>query len=297
MRSVRSGDRGPAVEDIQRRLLTLGYDLGPTGVDGVFLGRTAEAVRAFQSLLGLSEDEVVGQATWVALVDATFTLGDRMLYLRTPLLHGRDVRTLQGALNVLGFASGTPDGKFGAFTERAVREFQISSGLMPDGIAGPETVHALAGLRHVWEGKDPTAPAALARATVRAGDVLAGSAIALVPEGSSAADVAARLVNLARAAEPRSAVRVARVRAKVRDDEVALRLTTGDVAGTAGMPVVSVGEGDPGSLAPRLVTALSAGVRSPAEVVIALGAIDLSSERERQRAAVALLDALCAALA
>ena len=76
MRPVRPSDRGPAVEDIQRRLLALGYDLGPTGVDGVFLGQTAEAVRSFQLSHGLSEDGVVGEETWSALVDAGFTLGD-----------------------------------------------------------------------------------------------------------------------------------------------------------------------------------------------------------------------------
>ena len=54
----------------------------------------------------LGEDGFVGDATWAALVDATFTLGDRMLYLRVPHFHGHDVRVLQQALNVLGFACG-----------------------------------------------------------------------------------------------------------------------------------------------------------------------------------------------
>ena len=95
MRPVRPGARGPAVEDIQRRLLALGYDLGRTGVDGVFLGLTADAVRSFQSVNGLSEDGVVGDETWSALVDAGFKLGDRMLYLRLPHFHGHDVLALQ----------------------------------------------------------------------------------------------------------------------------------------------------------------------------------------------------------
>ena len=75
MRSVRPGNRGPAVEDIQRRLLSLGYELGPTGVDGVFLGLTSEAVRAFQQEHALSEDGVVGDETWsVSLHALTATL-------------------------------------------------------------------------------------------------------------------------------------------------------------------------------------------------------------------------------
>jgi len=56
MRPVRVGDRGAAVEDIQRRLRTLGFDLGITGIDGVFFGRTADAVRSFQQQHGLAED-------------------------------------------------------------------------------------------------------------------------------------------------------------------------------------------------------------------------------------------------
>src|SRR5450759_569983 len=137
VRHIRKGDRGPAVEDVQRRLLVLGEDLGTTGVDGCFLGATYAAVVAFQRERGLDEDGEVGPETWAALVDATFTLGDRLLYLRYPYLHGADVRSLQQALNALGFACGETDGIFGAFTERAVREFQANMGLDADGIVGP----------------------------------------------------------------------------------------------------------------------------------------------------------------
>ena len=170
MNPVRPGDRGSAVEDIQRRLLVLGYDLGRTGIDGVYLGRTREAVEAFQREHGLAENGVVGDQTWAALVDATFTLGDRMLYLRVPHFHGRDVRSMQEALNALGFACGLTDGIFGTFTERAVREFQRNAGLAADGIVGADTVSALTNLRHVWEGKEPhahSAAQARARAALR----------------------------------------------------------------------------------------------------------------------------------
>ncbi|MBA4371008.1 MAG: peptidoglycan-binding protein, partial [Coriobacteriaceae bacterium] len=167
MRPIRTGDRGPAVEDVQRRLLSLGYDLGTDGVDGVFLERTRDAVTAFQRGICLAEDGVVGPRTWAALVDSTFRLGDRLLYLRRPHFHGRDVATLQGALNVLGFSCGGPDGIFGVYTEHAVREFQANCGLVPDGVAGDDTVRAVVNLRHVWEGKDPTAPAALTLAPAR----------------------------------------------------------------------------------------------------------------------------------
>lgn len=134
----------------------LGYDLGRTGVDGVFLGRTQEAVSSFQHEHGLPDDGVVGQATWSALVDSTFILGDRMLYLRLPHFHGHDVRVLQGALNALGFSVCAEDGIFGAGTEAAVREFQRSCGHAVDGIFGTETASALEAFRHLWHGRSPS---------------------------------------------------------------------------------------------------------------------------------------------
>ncbi|MDO8986769.1 MAG: peptidoglycan-binding protein, partial [Coriobacteriia bacterium] len=172
MRPILPGSRGPAVEDIQRRLLRLGYPLGPTGVDGVFLGMTTDAVRSFQTTLGLSEDGVVGDETWAALVDETFTLGDRTLYLRLPHFHGKDVSLAQEALNALGFVCGDLDAIFGAHTERAVREFQRNSGIPADGILGAATIGALKALRHVWEGKDPTIPSGAMSGPARSTEVL-----------------------------------------------------------------------------------------------------------------------------
>lgn len=55
---------------------------------------------------------------------------------------GDDVRHLQ---RELGFVADDVDGIYGAATERAVRRFQVSHGLVADGIAGPKTLDALAG--------------------------------------------------------------------------------------------------------------------------------------------------------
>ena len=52
---------------------------------------------------------------------------------------GDAVLRLQQALNQLGYAAGTADGKFGAATEKAVRNFQKANGLTQDGIAGNAT--------------------------------------------------------------------------------------------------------------------------------------------------------------
>lgn len=45
----------------------------------------------------------------------------------------------QKYLNLCGFFCGTEDGIFGKNTELAVKEYQLSKGLTPDGIIGPKT--------------------------------------------------------------------------------------------------------------------------------------------------------------
>ncbi|HLK64437.1 MAG TPA: peptidoglycan-binding protein [Bryobacteraceae bacterium] len=58
---------------------------------------------------------------------------------------GPEVESLQKDLIKSGYHQVTPDAHFGAQTDLAVRAFQRSKGLLPDGIAGPETLRALAG--------------------------------------------------------------------------------------------------------------------------------------------------------
>lgn len=291
MRPIRKGDRGPAVEDVQRRLRALGADLGPTGIDGVFLGATLAAVREFQLDRGLDEDGDVGPATWSALVDATFTLGDRLLYLHFPHFHGADVRILQGALNALGFAAGTLDGIFGAYTERAVREFQANWGLPADGIAGPDTVRALGNLRHVWADKAPEAIDQLHRAPARSVDALARFSVLVVPSDDPARAVADRLQNLTMASDPSVRVRVHAGGEAASDILVALRTGT-DRPMRPEHPTVVAGDGGDG-LARRMEVALRSVGRLPAilDVMLDEAATD---EHALQRVAVGLLDGLCA---
>lgn len=293
MRPVRIGDRGPAVEDIQRRLRALGHDLGPTGIDGVFLGRTSDAVKEFQASRGVAEDGLVGDETWAALVDATFTLGDRMLYLRMPHFHGRDVGVLQEALNALGFTCGATDSIFGPYTEHAVREFQRNAGLPPDGIAGDDTVRALLALRHVWEGKEPRAHSAARTAPVRACDGLARVRIGVGGMDDDGQGVAERVVNLAVAANPDARVELLRSAASTPEDLDAVLMICGHGTASAlsGCPVVRVDSAE--TLAARLLTALESARQGCSEVVLELAADDANDELDQQRAAVRLLDAIC----
>ena len=133
---------GEAVRDLQRRLLHAGIDCGADPA-GVFGPATEVAVRRFQDRRALPVDGQCGPITWGALVEAGYRLGDRLLYLRTPMLRGDDVADLQRRLNELGFDVGRVDGILGPDTERAVKDFQRNTALNCDGVVGPDTRAAL----------------------------------------------------------------------------------------------------------------------------------------------------------
>ena len=84
------------------------------------------------------------ELTWAALVEASWELGDRHLYVRqTPYIRGDDVAELQRVLGQLGFDAGRIDGIFGPATARALAEFQENTGLPSDGVCGYDTFDAL----------------------------------------------------------------------------------------------------------------------------------------------------------
>ena len=125
MEPITTGMQGAAVEDVQSRLLQLGYTIDDTEVSDKRFGTTTEqAVGTFRLDSGLPAGCAVDIPCWSALVDASYKLGDRTLYLRMPNFHGADVQALQRALNVLGFACGEDDGYFGPHTEAALQQFQ-----------------------------------------------------------------------------------------------------------------------------------------------------------------------------
>jgi N-acetylmuramoyl-L-alanine amidase len=139
------GSRGESVRDLQRRLASLGIEVTPAE-PGYFGPATRDAVCAFQQRHGLLTDGECDEATWSALVEANYRLGDRLLYLRAPMLRGDDVAALQRQLGGLGFDAGRVDGIFGPLTEKALKDFQRNAGLTTDGVCGRDVLATFARL-------------------------------------------------------------------------------------------------------------------------------------------------------
>ena len=140
---IAPGDRGEPVRDLKHRLAALGFPRPDEEAVDEFGASTEANVRAFQAQRRLRVDGICGPQTWGALVESGFSLGDRLVYLRSPMLRGDDVAELQRRLNALGFDAGKEDGIFGPDTESALREFQRNAGITVDAICGPETVASL----------------------------------------------------------------------------------------------------------------------------------------------------------
>jgi N-acetylmuramoyl-L-alanine amidase len=144
MQLLSRGDAGPPVAEVRAALEALGI-VEPTGPGPVLFDEQLEhAVRIFQQRRGLITDGIVGPATYRALRDARWALGDRMLLLNAASpLTGDDVFALQERLLELGYDSGRADGVFGRQTEQALRGFQRDYGMSPDGMCGPRTLRHL----------------------------------------------------------------------------------------------------------------------------------------------------------
>ena len=297
METIKRHDKGPAVEDVQQRLVAVGV-LDEAAVDGEFGDATAAAVRAFCKRSGLPLSDEVTDKVWSALVDASFRLGDRALYLRMPHFHGHDVFELQHALGALGFACGTVDGIFGAFTELALRKFQLNLGLPSDGIAGAYTYEAIRNLHHSWEGKEAVHGSSHL-GFARAADVLEGNALCLFGTSEFTRSVASRMSNLALATNPASKIMSADSLLVAPDENMLLvHIVLPEEQTIENVPRVSFEDEDTLSL--RLETAIGvADAASPSRIAVELPGsmwMDAGAGRSAQHFAITLLDALCMAL-
>ncbi len=298
MKTIKLGDSGAPVEDVQQRLALIDL-FDETSVNGVFDDTTAAAVKAFRKKVGLPEGEEVDERTWSALVDATFSIGDRTLYLRMPYFHGHDVLELQQALGALGFLSGHMDGIFGASTESGVRKFQRNMGLPSDGIVGAYTFEAIRNLHHSWEGKKPSS-VQVSMGFARAADVLEKNALCLFGTDDFTRGVASRMSNLSLATNPTSKI-VSADSLLVRPDDSMLLVhisLPGDEPVHGNVPRVSFEPDE--TLGLRMAPAVEAAQRrTPSRLTVELPGTmweDAGEARSMQHYAITLLDALCAAL-
>ncbi len=297
MNIIEIHEQGAAVEDLQRRLAQLGY-LPQGAIDGIYENVTVDAVKAFCRDFQLTTDGNVDQKTWSKLVDESYELGDRVLYLRLPFFHGKDVRVLQSALSALGFATGGNDGLFGPHTEEALRKFQLNLGLPADGIAGAFTFKALMNLRHSWEGNSSFSPIPHF-GFARAAEVLETNMLCLFGTTPFTRSVAARMSNLSRATNPNSKVSSAEsLLVEPESQTVFVQILVGDEQPASVVPVV---EYDPDeSLAIRLQQALQSAARhDPSRIAVHLPAeswMEAGEARSAQHYAIVLLDAFCSAL-
>lgn len=164
--TLQEGSSGAGVQLLQLFLAVVSayYDQLPQfpldRIDGVFGPLTREAVQAYQRMMGLSPDGIVGQQTWTALVstyqsvlkarpiseflpEAENLFPARGLFL-VEGMRGNGVRILQEAINIIARAypnvpTVAEDGVFGPGTKAAVVEIQTMGGLPAHGAVGPLT--------------------------------------------------------------------------------------------------------------------------------------------------------------
>ena len=137
--SLRMGDSGSAVKNLQTKLKKLGYYSGM--VDSTFGSGTYAAVRAFQQKNGLTADGVAGSETLKKL-DSAYKNADSDKAddsLRKGAT-GSAVKDLQTKLKKLGFYNASIDGDYGDTTVAAVKAFQKKYNLTADGVAGSATL-------------------------------------------------------------------------------------------------------------------------------------------------------------
>ena len=140
--SLRMGDSGSAVKDLQTKLKKLGYYDGT--VDSTFGSGTYAAVRAFQKKYNLTADGVAGSETLKKL-DSAYKNADSDKddgSLRKGATASA-VKNLQTKLKKLGFYNASIDGDYGDTTVAAVKAFQKKYNLTADGVAGSETLKKL----------------------------------------------------------------------------------------------------------------------------------------------------------
>ena len=157
---LKVGSRGAAVQDVQKKLIALGYNVGSTGADGVFGNATKNAVIKFQKSVGISQDGIVGSVTLAKLNEAYNNRNKGQSVTSTTSYTGKDyVRKAQVHMNNFAGAGLATDGLWGANSRKGLvkclqralnKDNKLKLG--EDGIRGNATNNAL-GTHYVKRGE------------------------------------------------------------------------------------------------------------------------------------------------
>lgn len=128
-----------AVVRLQVELKKAGYT--PGSADGHFGSKTRAALKEYQANRGLKSTGIADGNTWAKINSESGGMRAGVTIPRGST--GTQVRYLQQALIGLGYLTGSADGKYGAMTTEAVRQYQSAYGLSVDGSAGPDTMTSL----------------------------------------------------------------------------------------------------------------------------------------------------------
>ena len=157
-KATQKGSTGKDVEKLQQALKIKGYYTGV--VDGKYGNNTANAVKAFQKSVGLSQTGRADNNTILKLfgsVSTTTVANDPQMKGITKISQitvpkttqkgnsGKDVLALQQALKIKGYFTAPINSKYDDKTVDAVKAFQKAKGLKQDGVAGNSTIKALFG--------------------------------------------------------------------------------------------------------------------------------------------------------
>ncbi|MEM9117474.1 MAG: peptidoglycan-binding domain-containing protein [Cyanobacteria bacterium P01_F01_bin.56] len=125
-----------AIKELQRKLTEHGF---PTEDNGKFNEETEASLKEFQRQKYLVIDGKVGPLTWAALLYSNLDIDVE----RTPKVI-EDIKLLQSILHKKGLLDETSE-YFSKTTEKALRKFQKSQNLFPDGKCDPRTWSVLLG--------------------------------------------------------------------------------------------------------------------------------------------------------
>ena len=145
--TLKYGDQGEAVSELQSRLSELGYYVGR--ISGNFLEGTQNGVKRFQKDYGLEVTGELDPESAEVLEKAEYRslrYGD----------DGDDVKRLQTVLRELGYLDANSTGKYRAATQEAVADFQEAMGVEATGEADLETQRLLFGDTALAKGAQPT---------------------------------------------------------------------------------------------------------------------------------------------